>query len=74
MNRISDINVIGIAKGDERFIFIYTHDARSDALRTMGRWASNQDLSFSWYDAAVLSKRVREEANSVRDFEEWMGA
>ena len=25
----------------------------------LGRYASNPDLSFSWYDAAVLSQKIR---------------
>ena len=27
--------------------------------RVLGRYASNPDLSFSWYDAAVLSQKIR---------------
>ena len=27
----------------------------------LGRHASNPELSFSWYDAAVLSQRIRQE-------------
>ena len=32
------------------------------ALRTLGRFASNPELSFTWYDAAVLSQKVRHNA------------
>jgi hypothetical protein len=30
-------------------------------LRVLGRYASNPDLSFSWYDAAVLSQKIRQQ-------------
>ena len=54
-----DINVLALVKGKERYIFLYDDDNRSKALRTLGRYASNAELSFSWYDAAVLSQKIR---------------
>lgn len=54
-----DINVLALVKGEERYIFLYDDDNRAEALRTLGRFASDSELSFSWYDAAVLSQKVR---------------
>lgn len=54
-----DINVLALVKGEERYIFLFDDDRRADALRTLGKFASNPELSFSWYDAAVLSQRIR---------------
>ncbi len=54
-----DINVLALVKGKERYVFLYDDSQRAEALRTLGRFASNPDLSFSWYDAAVLSQKVR---------------
>jgi hypothetical protein len=59
-----DINVLAFAKGEERYLFLYNDDSRAETLRTLGRFASNPELSFSWYDAAVLSQRVRAESSS----------
>lgn len=67
-----DINVLALVKGKERYIFLYDDASRAETLRTLGRYASNADLSFTWYDAAVLSQKVRQEAShstSVRRFE-----
>ena len=61
-----DINVLALVKGEERYIFLYDDDHRSVALRTLGRFASNPELSFSWYDAAVLSQRIRQTALEAR--------
>lgn len=55
-----DINVLALVKGRERYIFLYDDTQRAEALRMLGRYASRPDLSFSWYDAAVLSKKVRQ--------------
>jgi hypothetical protein len=57
-----DINVLALVKGNERYIFLYDDASRTEALRTLGRYASNPELSFSWYDAAVLSQKIRQSA------------
>ena len=67
-----DINVLALVKGRERYIFLYEDSQRAEALRVLGRFASNADLSFTWYDAAVLSQKVRQESarsTEVRRFE-----
>lgn len=63
----TDINVLALVKGEERYIFLFDDDHRSEALRTLGRFASNPELSFSWYDAAVLSQRVRQTAQEIAE-------
>jgi hypothetical protein len=66
-SRVSeDINVLALVKGEERYIFLYDDGHKSEALRTLGRFASNPELSFSWYDAAVLSQRIRQTAMEQR--------
>lgn len=57
-----DVNVLALVKGNERYIFLYDDTQQAQALRMLGRHASNPELSFSWYDAAVLSKKIRAEA------------
>ena len=54
-----DVNVVALVKGEERYIFLFNDEKKSEALRTLGRYASDGKLSFSWYDAAVLSQKVR---------------
>lgn len=58
-------NVVAVVKGRERYVVIYTDKYRSDALRNLGLWASNPELSFTWCDAALASKRMRELNNRV---------
>ena len=55
-----DINVLVLVKGKERYVFLYDDSQRAAALRTLGRYASDSRLSFTWYDAAVLSQKVRQ--------------
>lgn len=60
-----DINVVALVKGEERYIFLFNDQKRSETLRTLGRYASNSQLSFSWHDAAVLSQKVRNSAQKA---------
>lgn len=53
------MNVLALVKDDERYIFLYDDDSSKALLQTLGRYASDTDLSFSWYDAAILSQKVR---------------
>ena len=61
-----DINVLALVKGEERYIFLYNDSNRSKTLRVLGRYASDSDLSFSWYDAAVLSQKIRKQQEESR--------
>ena len=56
-----DIKVIALVKGKEQYIFLYNESNRAETLRLLGRYASNPELSFSWYDAAVLSQKIRQD-------------
>jgi hypothetical protein len=58
-----DINVLALVKGEERYVFLFDDAHKADALRTLGRFASNPELSFTWYDAAVLSQRLRQSSD-----------
>lgn len=55
-----DVNVLAMSKGGEQYVFVYTDENRVETLRMLGRYAADPQLSFSWYDAAVLSKKIRE--------------
>ena len=57
----ADLNVLALVKGTERYIFLYDGLHRDEALRTLGRYASNPELSFTWWDAAVASQKIREQ-------------
>ena len=60
-----DINVLALIKGNERYVFLYDDASRAETLRTLGRFASNPDLSFTWYDAAFLSQKIRQNAQET---------
>jgi hypothetical protein len=68
-----DINVLALVKGAERYVFLFDDASRAETLRALGRYASNPELSFSWYDAAVLSQKVRQ-GGSAKDADGSLGS
>lgn len=54
------MNVLAIEKqSGERYVFLWDHGSREKLLQQFGKFAADTELSFSWYDAAVLSQKVR---------------
>jgi hypothetical protein len=56
----TEINVLALVKGNERYVFLFDDDNRVETLRQIGRYAANPELSFTWYDAAVMSQKIRQ--------------
>lgn len=54
-----EINVLALVKDRERFVFLYDEGSIGKLLEELGHYAADPELSFTWYDAAVLSQRVR---------------
>ena len=54
-----NMNVLALVKDSERFIFLYDDNSPSALLQTLGQYAADPELSFTWYDAAILSQKVR---------------
>lgn len=64
-----DINVLALVKGSERYVFLFDDNNRTETLRQIGRYAADPDLSFNWYDAAVMSQKIRQAAQQQAERE-----
>jgi len=53
------INIVALCDGYERYIVLYADELVVEAKRTLGRWASNPELSFTWHNAADLCVKMR---------------
>lgn len=62
-----EINVLALVKGNERFIFLFDDQNRDETLRQLARFAADPELDFSWYDAAMLSRKIRDAVPSEQD-------
>ena len=57
-----DTRVLGIAKGNERFVFIFADDPREQRLvmATMRRWVADPDIWFTVCDAEIAEAKIIE--------------
>jgi hypothetical protein len=53
--------VNNVQNGPELYVFRTdgTRESSQALLQTFGRYASDPQLSFTWYDAAICSQKVR---------------
>lgn len=55
------VHFTALVRGPETYVVIWTARYRTDACKTLGRWASDPELDFTWYDAARMSAEIRRE-------------
>ena len=56
---LGDLNLFMLEKGGEKYVFIFDDRNRAAIVRAAGRFAANPELSFSWYDAALVVRSAR---------------
>jgi hypothetical protein len=57
-----ELSILALVKGDERFIYIYDDASQADLLDAIREHAASPALNLSWFDAAILSERARQQA------------
>lgn len=53
------MNVLALVRDGHRYVFLYDDNSVDTVLTTLSDYASDPDLEFTWYDAAVMAQRVR---------------
>jgi hypothetical protein len=61
-----EFNVIALIKGNERYVYVYDDASRSPLLDCFEAQASDPALSLNWFDAAMLTRKAREQASRSR--------
>lgn len=59
-----EYNVLALLKGEERYVYVYDDSSRAALLELFRATAADGRLSFSWFDAAVLTEKAWEQAQS----------
>jgi hypothetical protein len=59
-----EFNVLALIKGAERYIYVYDDASRPALIDTFRDQAADPRVSFNWFDAAVLTEKAREQAQS----------
>ncbi len=60
-----ELNVLALIKGDERYVYVYDDDSSQPLIEIFRQQAADPRLSFSWFDAAVLTEKTREQARQL---------
>jgi hypothetical protein len=61
------VNVLALVRDGQRYVFLYDDQSTEQVQAQMAAFAEDHELDFTWYDAAVLSQRVRELHASSED-------
>jgi hypothetical protein len=60
-----ELNILALIKGAERYVFVYDDESRETLLDVLRDQAADPRFTFSWFDASVLTQKVREQAQQV---------
>lgn len=58
LNLPDDVRVMLCEKHGERFIFVLDCGRESEVLQTAARWATDPQLSLTWYDVMRMAIRM----------------
>ncbi len=56
-----EVNVLALLKGQERYIFVYDDESHEELLQTVRDQAADPDISLTWFDVNVLTKKSFEQ-------------
>lgn len=62
-----EFNVLALVKGTERYVFVYDDDSRQALIDAFRDQAADPRLTFSWFDAAVMTDKAREQARTAEN-------
>lgn len=60
-------NVLALFKGSTRYIFVYDDDSRDALIDDIRDKAADPAVPINWFDAAVLTDRVRNHEASAQE-------
>ncbi len=55
----TSVNVLALVRDEHRYVFLYDDHSVREVLSRLSASAADPELEFTWYDAAILSQRVR---------------
>ena len=64
---MSDLNVLALYKGTQRFVFVYDDDSRAELIAAIRDTAADPAAALNWFDAAVLTERAAAQAVPAAD-------
>ena len=62
-----ELNVLALFKGEERYIFVYDEESCDALIDEIRHKAADPTISINWFDAAVLTERIRTHEDSPQE-------
>jgi hypothetical protein len=63
---LESINTLTLTKDGQKYVWNYTDEYRDETLRQIALFAAHEELNLNWYDAAQLSKKIRQQPQNQR--------
>jgi hypothetical protein len=60
-----EFNVLALIKGNERYVYVYDDDSRETLIRCLRDQAADPEVSLTWFDAAVLIDKARQQGKTA---------
>jgi hypothetical protein len=57
-----ELNILALMKGNDRYVFVYDDESREALIDVFRDCAADPRMNFSWFDAALLTQKAREQA------------
>jgi hypothetical protein len=54
------VNVLALVRDGQKYVFLYDDNSIETVLAQLAEFADDPELDFTWYDAAMLTERVRQ--------------
>jgi hypothetical protein len=61
------LNILALIKGNERYVFVYDDESRTPLIDAFRDQAADPRLSFSWFDACLLTQKARDQARNLAE-------
>jgi hypothetical protein len=60
-----EYNVLALVKGEEKYVYVYDDGSRDSLIEAFHLHAAEPDLNLNWFDAAVLTQKAEEQAETA---------
>ncbi len=59
-----EVNVLALIKDDEHYVFVYDEESLASLLKHFREQASDEEVTLTWFDAAVLTEKAWEQVQA----------
>ena len=63
----AEVNVLALMKCHDRFVYVYDDASQEQLFNAIRDHAADPSLSLSWFDAAVLTRKARDQVRALAE-------